>query len=107
LYNLRHVLEREEETGDTEAKIRQLQDKIEKYNKGHPMKSFHTKDARGNDTQENNTQRNRRKRGDGGAGATDSEKLGTHGYEIEPRDFVDDSGIVYESFSSSNVRQPL
>jgi hypothetical protein len=59
LYNLQHVLEREEETEDTEAKIRQLKDKIEKHNKGHPMKSFHTNDTRGN-----NTLRNRRKCGD-------------------------------------------
>jgi hypothetical protein len=101
------VLEREKYTEDTEAKIRQLKDKIEKHNKVYRMESFHTKDTRGNNTQGNNSQGNRRKRGDGGAGATDSAELGAHGYEIEPRDFVDDSGIVYESFSSSNVRQPL
>jgi len=46
LYNLRHVLEREEESHDTEAKIKQFQRKIDNYNKGR-MKSFHTNDTPG------------------------------------------------------------
>ena len=43
--------------------------------------------------------------GAGGVGATDRAELGAHGYEVEPRDFVDESGYAIESFS--NVRQPL
>jgi hypothetical protein len=54
LYNLRDVLEREEETEDTAAKMRQLINEIEKHNKG-PMKTFHTMDT-------NNTQGNKRPR---------------------------------------------
>jgi hypothetical protein len=104
LYNLLHMLEREEETGDTGAKIRQLQKSIEKHNKEHPMQSFNTKDTPGT----NNPQGNKRRRGDdggGGAGETDSAELGAHGYEVEPRDLVDENGIVMESLS--DVRQPL
>jgi hypothetical protein len=33
LYNLRHVLERDEETEDTKAKIQQLQNKIDQHDK--------------------------------------------------------------------------
>jgi hypothetical protein len=88
LYNLRHVLEREEESEDTETKIRQLQNEVEKHNKGR-MKSFHT--------------------GDRDAGATDcaelEAELEAHGYEVEPRDFVDESGGVFKPLS--DVRQPL
>jgi hypothetical protein len=66
------VLVREEEIEDTGAKIWQSQKKIEKH-KGHPMKTFNTKDTPGT----NNPQGNKRRRGDdagggaGGAGATD------------------------------------
>jgi hypothetical protein len=77
LYNLRHVLVRKEEIEDTGAKILQLQKKIEKH-KGHPMKTFNTKDTPGT----NNPQGNKRRRGDD-AGATDCAELGPRGYEVE------------------------
>ena len=52
LYNLRDVLEREEEAEDTAAKKRHLINEIENHIKGH-MKTFHAKDT-------NNTQGNKR-----------------------------------------------
>jgi hypothetical protein len=90
------MLERDKETKDTEAKIQELQERIYDHNEDFPMKSFHTKD----------TQRNKRKRldmdvddqgadgGDGGVGETDYGELGAHGYEVEPREVVDESGNV-------------
>jgi hypothetical protein len=45
LYNLSHVLERDKEAGDTEAKIQRLQNKIDQHNKKYPMKSFDTEDT--------------------------------------------------------------
>jgi hypothetical protein len=112
LYNLHYVLEMEEETEDTAAKIQDLISKIEKHNKGR-MKTFHTKDTPGS----NHAQRNKRPRlnsdvddrgaggGAGGADATDCAELGAHGYEVEPRDIVDEDGIVYEPLF--DVRRPL
>ncbi|KAF8506612.1 kinase-like domain-containing protein [Russula emetica] len=101
LYNLRDMLEKEEEAGDTKAKIQQLQNRINQHHRKYPMKSFHTKDTR-----------NKRKRPDsdvdsagGGAGgvdATDCAELGAHGYQVEPRDIVDEDGyIMMESFSNT------
>jgi hypothetical protein len=93
LYNLRHVLGNEE-TEDAKAKIQRLQNRIDQHNKEYPMKSFHTEDTPNSDVD------------DRGVGATDCAELGVHGYEVEPRVFVDDeSGYVMESFSK--VRQPL
>ncbi len=84
-----------EDMRDTTAKIFQLQCAIDK----HHMKSFHT----------NGTTENKSERGDDddrGAGATDCVELEAHGYEVEPRDVVDENGfVIIESFS--NVRQPL
>jgi hypothetical protein len=102
LYNLRDMLEGDN-AKDTEAKIRQFQNKINQHNKIYPMKSFYTKDT---------TSMNKRKRvdgddrgaaggGSGGVDATDCAELGAHGYEVEPRDIVDENGQI-ESFS--NVR---
>ena len=81
------------------------------------MKTFHTKNTPGpNNAQGKGSKRPRTDSdvddrgvggggGAGGADATDCAELGAHGYEVEPRDFVDEDGIVYESLS--NVRQPL
>jgi len=110
LYNFRHVLERAEETEDTEAEIQQLQNKINQHDKKYPMKSFHTKDYPGT----NNTQGNKRKRRNsdvddqgsgGGVSATDCAELGAHGYEVKPRtgDIVDEKGGVIKSYSKSNM----
>jgi hypothetical protein len=114
LYNLRHVLERAEETEDIETKIQQLQNKINQHDKKYPMKSFHTKDSPGT----NNTQGNKRKRRNsdvddrgagGGVSETDCVELGAHGYEVKPRagDIVDEKGGVMKPYSKSKVRQPL
>jgi hypothetical protein len=40
LYNLRHVLDRDEETGDTKAKVRLLQNRIDQHGKEYPMCRF-------------------------------------------------------------------
>ena len=82
LYNLRHMLERDEETGDTEAKIKELQNRINKHNKRFPMKSFNTEDMNKREHPESDVD----DRGGGGAsgvGATVSAELGAHGYEVE------------------------
>jgi hypothetical protein len=103
------MLGREEERGDTKAKIQQLQSKIKKHDKEYHMKPFHTKGTLGT----NNSCRSKRKRdGDdggqgagGGAGSTDCAELRSHGYEVEPQVIVDESGFVIESFIK--VRQPF
>jgi hypothetical protein len=82
LYNLRHVLENEEETGNTGEQMQELQNMIAKHDKEHPMKTFNTE----------------------GTGARDCVELGAHGYEVQPRVIEDENGI-WELFS--NVRQPV
>ncbi len=113
LYNLRDVLERDmgaEDTRDTTKKINQFLTTIDKYNEKHPMMSFNYKERT----------TGKRKRGDnddrgagGGGGAEDADadaadcmELEAHGYEVEPRNVVDENGyVIMESFSY--VRQPL
>ena len=72
---------------DTAAKVRQLINEIEKRNK-EPMKTVHYKDT-------NNTQGNKRPHLSSDmmismieARAKQTADLGAHGYEVEPRDFV-------------------
>jgi hypothetical protein len=104
------MLERDKETEDTETKIQELQERIDDHNEDFPMKSFHTKDTQGN----------KRKRpdrdvddqgADGGAGgvdATDCAELGTHGYEVEPREVVDESGnVIMKPLFKVCLRRPL
>jgi hypothetical protein len=83
------VLEREEETEEMEEKTQELINKIEEHSK-EPMKTFNTKETPGS----NNAQ-----------GKGNCVELGAHGYEVEPRDFVDEDGIVMEPLF--NVQQPL
>jgi len=101
LYNLRDVLERDtdaEDTRDTTAKINQFLKAIDKHNEKHPMMSFDDEGTRGN-------KRNRGDSDDRGAGATDCMELEAHGYEVEPREVVDENGhVIMESFSY--VQQP-
>ena len=113
LSNLRDMLEREPDAGDTEAEIRQLQTKIEDHDKNNHIKSFHTKDGTGTV--------NKRKRldktvndgggaggGVGGVGAVHCAELGAHGYQVKPRleDIPDGMGGVMKLLRSK-VRQPL
>ena len=107
LYNLHHMLESEEETGDGE-KVDELIIRLNQHDKNHPMMSFYddnTKDTSGSKRKRRETDVGT----DGGAGgvsARDCEELGDHGYDVEPQVFVDDeSGYEMESFSY--VRQPL
>jgi hypothetical protein len=95
LHNLRHVLETEEGTEDTEAKIRQLQNKIEKHDKQHPMKAFNTRDTRGNKRKRPNSDVDNR-----GAGGGQCAELEAHGYELAPQDILDESGGVRKLFSN-------
>jgi hypothetical protein len=99
------MLEEEEEAEDTQKEIKELQLQI----KQRSLKSLYTKD-------DANTKGKKRKRsgaGDGaggrggaaGVGAGDSADLRARGYEVEPEDIVDDSGIVYELLFK--VWQPL
>jgi hypothetical protein len=89
LYNLRHILE-SEENDDTEKKIQQLILMIDEHDTKHQLKKFNTKDS-GTDTPgtpgTNNTLGKKRKRGQGASGsaqdATDCAELGEHGYEVE------------------------
>jgi len=100
------MLERDEETGDTEAKIKALQNRINNHDKRFPMKSFNTKDTDKRKRPDNDVD-DRGAGGDGGAKgvcATECAELRAHGYEVEPRDVVDESGTM-ESFFK--VRQPL
>src|SRR6267154_4530657 len=98
---------------DEERRFSSFKNKIDQHDKEYPMRSFHTKDI----PETNITQGNHRKRldrdvddrgaggGATGVGATDCTELGAHGYEVEPRDVVDESRFVMESLS--NVRQPF
>ena len=103
------MLERDEETEDTKAKIQQLQDKIDQHDKEYPMKSFHTKDTVGN--KRKCLDRGADDRGAGGGagdiGATDCAELRAHGYEVKPRveEVVDESRGVMKLLSK--VLQPL
>ena len=87
LYNFRHMLESEEPDYTSRAIIQQLKNRIEQYNRQHPMNSYHT------DTQKDS----------GSAGvvdATDCAGLGAHGYEVEPQAEVDEKGNVMMKFSN-------
>ena len=106
------MLERDEESEDTKAKIDQLQRKIERHDNAFPMKSFNTNDKLGNNNTGNKRKRPHRDGGDqgtgGGAGSvggTDYAELEAHGYGVEPQDIVDESGFVIQAFSK--VRQPF
>lgn len=92
-----------EESEDTQAKIRQLQDKINQYDKVFPMKSFHTKDTLGT----NSTQGNKRKRDSnvGAGGVGDCAELGAHDYVVEQPVIGGEFGIPIGRYSK--VRQPL
>ena len=104
LYNLRHLLERDEKGEDTEAKIYQLQSKIEKYDKKYHMASFNTKDKKmGTNNTGNKRKRSDRDVSDKDTGGTDCAVLETHGYEVEPQEIVDESGFVIQTFNK--VRQ--
>ena len=99
MYNLVHILEREDEIGDTKAIIKELQKKIEA-----PMKTLYSKETT------NNKGKNKRKRLDGGigdrgagrrargGGTTDCAELRAHDYNVEPEDIVDESGGVFKAF---------
>jgi Protein kinase domain len=115
LYNLRHVLERDEETEDTKEKIVQLEWKINQYDNAVHMKSFHTKDNTSkNNTNKNNTNKRRRVNdnegegaggGAGGVNLAACAELTAHGYEVKPQVIVDERGC--EAKLLSDVRQPL
>jgi len=105
LYNLHHMLERDENGEDTEAKINLLRSKIEKYDNEYPMESFNTKDKKpGTNNTGNKRKRPDRDVSDKDTGGTDCAELETHGYEVEPQEIVDD-GYVIEMFNK--VRQPF
>jgi hypothetical protein len=97
------MLERDEETEDTKAKIRELQKKIGQHEKEYHMMSFHTEGtSEANDSGEKNTEGNKRKHGDNtGVSATDCAGLRAHSYEVEPQDFVDESGFVIVVFQGA------
>lgn len=69
-----------EETRDTTANIRRLQNRIEQHDEEYPMMSFHTRDTSDSSDVDD--------RGAGGGArdvsATDCAELGEHGYEVEP-----------------------
>jgi hypothetical protein len=92
----------EEGTEDAEAKIQRLQSRIEQHDKKHPMKAFCTRDTQGSKRKRPNNDVDNR---GAGGGATDSAEFGARGYELEPKEIVDESGGVWKRFS--NVRQPL
>jgi hypothetical protein len=109
LYNLRDLLDRDEETEGSVAEIERLQDKINQRNEEHTLKSFYTKD--GNERRRLNDDVNGQGAGGcggaGGVSGTDCAELGAHGYEVKPRagDIMDGKGGVMKSYSK--VRQPL
>jgi len=108
LYNLRHELEKDEETEDAEAEIQRLQEAIMRHDKKHPIKSFYTKDNNNKRKRPNNDVDNRGAgEGAGGVSATDVAVLGAHGYEVKLQagDIVDEKGGVIKA--PSRVRQPL
>jgi len=111
LYNLRHELEKDEETEDAEAQIQRLQEAIMRHDKKHPIKSFYTKDNNNNKRKRPNNDVDNRGAGGGAGGvsATDVAELGAHGYEVKPQagDIVDEKGGVIKAPSRSKVRQPL
>ncbi|KAF8501598.1 kinase-like domain-containing protein [Russula emetica] len=94
------MLEKEEE-GDTKAKIQQLRNSTDQHDKRYHMKSFHTKDT-GNKRKRPNSDVDGVGGGAGGGDATDCAELRAHGYQVEPRDIVDeDRHIMIESFSNT------
>ena len=74
------------------------------------MRSMHTKEAT-----DNNSRKRARTAGDGseggggrgdragGGGATDDKQLRAHGYEVRSEDFVDASGMLWESLDKVSV----
>ncbi len=100
------MLGREIEAGDTTAKINQLKHAINKYDTIHHMMSFYSKDSRKKKKKRGNDGDQGSGGGAEGAGSTDYVELGAHGYEVEPREVVDENGFVIMK-SLSNVRQPL
>jgi hypothetical protein len=96
------MLERDKETRDTIAKMKQLQSRINKHNKEHPMMSFHSGTKRKYGDEDGQGAGG----GAGDVGATNCALLKAHGFEVEPREVVDESGFVIME-SLSNVRQPL
>jgi hypothetical protein len=52
LYNLRHVLENEDETGNTGEQIQELEKKLAKHVSKHPMRTFNTKGTGGTKEEE-------------------------------------------------------
>jgi hypothetical protein len=109
LYNLRDLLDRDEETEDSVAEIKRFQDKINQRNQEHTLKSFYTKD--GNERSRLNDDVNGQGAGGGGGAGgvsgTDCAELGAHGYEVKPRagDIMDGKGGVMKLHSK--VRLPL
>ena len=104
------MLETEETDDTTEAIVQQLQNRIEEHNVVYPMESFHIKN-----TKDTRMKKRKRLNGDvddpgaggsvGGVDATDCAQLRAHGYDIEPRDVIDERGNVI--IKVSYVRQPL
>jgi len=103
LYNLRDMVERDGEIGNTIAKIEYLQREINKLD----MQTFYSKDVnkrkRPDDVGDRGTGGNGRARRGGG---TDCAELGAHGYEVEPQEMVDEKGYVIVK-PIREVRQPL
>jgi hypothetical protein len=61
------------------------------------LDSFNTKDVKGKKRKRSGTSDDAGRGGGAvGGGAGDSADLRVRGYEVEPEDIVDDSGIVYE-----------
>jgi hypothetical protein len=90
------MMERDREIGNTMAKIKELQRKIDELE----MQRLYFKDANkwtDSDVGDRSTG------GHGRAGHGDCAELGAHGYEVEPQDIVDENG--YGPFIK--VRRPL
>jgi hypothetical protein len=102
LYNLRHMVEKDGEIGNTNTKIEHLQREIKKLG----VQTFYSNNKRkrtgGGDAGDRGTGGNGRARGGGGRDC--AEDLETHGYKVEPQDIVDEKGYVVVK---SQVRQPL
>ncbi len=109
LYNLRHMLEGDEEAEDTYAKVAELKEKIEQHAKEFHIRSFFPKNDQG--TNNSNGTKRRRLHDDAGNGsgrggargvnAANYAELRAHGYEVkaEAEEIVDPSGkYVLQTF---------
>jgi hypothetical protein len=93
------MLERENDAG-TNAMIKSLQDMVNEHVQKYHMDTFSTKDPPEKKRKLDDRSTGGAGGGSGGVEATDCAELEAHGYEVEPQNFVDEDGDVWEPLST-------